>query len=75
MDEHPDQVIAVVADGDHWGRRGIAIAMVEPAAEGGVRVGVRGDPCLAQLEMREHYDFPVTCYRWVDRPAGENGGG
>jgi hypothetical protein len=40
--------------------------MLEPAGDGGVRLGVSGSLGLraAQALFDRHYAFPVACYPW-----------
>jgi hypothetical protein len=56
MSGHPDQVITVISHGPYWALRGIAVAMVEPTPDGGVRIGVRGKPAAAEAQLN---DLPV----------------
>jgi hypothetical protein len=58
------EVLAVMADLFEWHWLGVTILMVEPAADGGVHIGVQSAPRTAERLLRERYDFPVHCSRW-----------
>ena len=59
-------VAAVTRDIFTWHRRGVTVRMLEPAGDGGVRLGVSGSLGLrgAQALFDRHYAFPVACYPW-----------
>jgi hypothetical protein len=58
---------AVTTDLFAWHRRGVTVRMVEPGADGGVRLGVTGavGPGEAGRLLGRHYGFPVACYRFT----------
>jgi hypothetical protein len=60
------EVAAVTSDIFTWHRQGVTVRMVEPATDGGVRLGVAGglDLARAQALLGGHYGFPVACYTW-----------
>jgi hypothetical protein len=61
MDTSTEAVQSVLADLHYWSDRGVRIALVEPTADGGVRVGVASQPTTAEHALQCRYTFPVTC--------------
>jgi hypothetical protein len=64
-DACPPAVAAIARDLFTWHRRGVTVRMVEPAPDGGVRLGVGGAAAEAERLLRAHYAFPVFCYAWA----------
>jgi hypothetical protein len=55
-------VKAVLRDLSYWSAEGIRIAVVQASSEGGVYVGVAGDPAIAEEVLRGRYKIPVACW-------------
>ena len=55
-------VKAVLHDLSYWSAEGIRIAVIQAGPEGGVYVGVAGDPAIAEEVLRGRYQFPVACW-------------
>ena len=55
-------VKAVLRDLSLWAVEGIRIAVIQATPEGGVYVGVAGDPAIAEEVLRGRYQFPVASW-------------
>jgi hypothetical protein len=60
--EPAPEVLAVMGDLFEWHWLGVTILQVEPAADGGVQIGVRSAPRTAERLLRERYPLPVHCH-------------
>ena len=60
----PNEVKVLLRDRSELSALGVRIAVVQPLPDGGVYVGVEGDPDDAAVELRRRYTFPVACWRF-----------
>jgi hypothetical protein len=55
-------VNVVLRDLSLWAAEGIRIAVIQGTPEGGVYLGVAGDPATAEEVLGDGYQFPVACW-------------
>ena len=60
----PTEVKVLLRDRAELSALGVRIAIVQGLPDGGVSVGVDGDPDVAAAELRRRYRFPVDCWRF-----------